>query len=48
MSLKKYLRERVEKLRILAESDPEKREELLRIAADLEKLAQDETVADEE
>ncbi len=48
MSLKKYLRERAEKLRILAESDPEKREELLSIAADLERLAQDETVADEE
>ena len=48
MSLKKYLRERAEKLRILAEADPKKREELLRIAADLEKLAKDETVADEE
>ncbi len=48
MSLKKYLLERAEKLRILAESDPEKREELLRIAADLEKLAQDKSVADKD
>ena len=47
MSLQAYLRERAKELRERAERDPNKKDELIRIANDLEKLAGQDTLSED-